>query len=133
MSVRSITLRASAGVALAALMLGTPSGAAAAGCRAIVLTVDLPPDFALNQPLAHFALEALDVLDPEAPTYSLDVISVVEAVLEGAVIDPQVADGARAALEASIKPIDDVRSTADYRRDVSGRILVRVLRESGGW
>jgi superfamily II RNA helicase len=51
--------------------------------RRYVLTVDLPPDFALNQPLAHFALEALDVLDPEAPTYSLDVISVVEAVLEG--------------------------------------------------
>jgi hypothetical protein len=51
--------------------------------RRYVLTVDLPPDFALNQPLAHFALEALDVLDPEAPTYSLDVISVVEAALEG--------------------------------------------------
>ncbi|HEX6151137.1 DEAD/DEAH box helicase [Nocardioides sp.] len=51
--------------------------------RRYVLTVDLPPDFALNQPLAHFALEALDVLDPEAPTYSLDVVSVVEAVLEG--------------------------------------------------
>ena len=48
-----------------------------------MLTVDLPPDFALNQPLAHFALEALDVLDPEAATYSLDVVSVVEAVLEG--------------------------------------------------
>ena len=51
--------------------------------RRYVMTVDLPPDFALNQPLAHFALEALDVLDPETPTYSLDVISVVESVLEG--------------------------------------------------
>jgi Domain of unknown function (DUF3516)/DEAD/DEAH box helicase len=51
--------------------------------RRYVLTVDLPPDFALNQPLAHFALEAFDVLDPEAATYSLDVVSVVEAVLEG--------------------------------------------------
>ncbi len=51
--------------------------------RRYVLTVDLPPDFALNQPLSHFALEALDVLDPEAATYSLDVVSVVEAVLEG--------------------------------------------------
>ena len=34
--------------------------------RRYVLTVDLPADFALNQPLAHFALAALDVLDPEA-------------------------------------------------------------------
>jgi superfamily II RNA helicase len=50
--------------------------------RRYVLTVDLPTDFALNQPLAHFALEALDVLDPEEPTYTLDVVSVVEAVLE---------------------------------------------------
>jgi hypothetical protein len=47
-----------------------------------VLTVDLPEDFALNQPLAHFALAAFDVLDPEAETYALDVVSVVEAVLE---------------------------------------------------
>ncbi len=50
--------------------------------RRYVLTVDLPPDFALNQPLAHFALAALDVLDPELPTYPLDVVSVIEAVLE---------------------------------------------------
>jgi hypothetical protein len=50
--------------------------------RRYVLTVDLPEDFALNQPLAHFALAAFDVLDVEAPTYALDVVSVVEAVLE---------------------------------------------------
>jgi superfamily II RNA helicase len=50
--------------------------------RRYVLTVDLPPDFALNQPLSLFAIAALDVLDPEAPTYALDVVSVVEAVLE---------------------------------------------------
>jgi superfamily II DNA/RNA helicase len=50
--------------------------------RQYILTVDLPDDFALNQELAHFALAALDVLDPEAETYPLDVLSVVEAVLE---------------------------------------------------
>jgi superfamily II RNA helicase len=50
--------------------------------RRYVLTVDLPEDFALNQPLAHFALAAFEVLDPEAETYALDVVSVVEAVLE---------------------------------------------------
>jgi hypothetical protein len=50
--------------------------------RRVALTVDLPEDFALNQPLAHFALAALDVLDAVAPTHSLDVVSVVESVLE---------------------------------------------------
>src|SRR4051794_3024617 len=50
--------------------------------RRYVLTVDLPDDFALNQELAHFALAALDVLDPEAETYPLDAVSVIEAVLE---------------------------------------------------
>ncbi|ADG78439.1 DEAD/DEAH box helicase domain protein OS=Tsukamurella paurometabola (strain ATCC 8368 / DSM/ CCUG 35730 / CIP 100753 / JCM 10117 / KCTC 9821 / NBRC 16120/ NCIMB 702349 / NCTC 13040) OX=521096 GN=Tpau_1821 PE=4 SV=1 [Tsukamurella paurometabola] len=46
------------------------------------LTVDLQPDFALNQPLAPFALAALELLDPESPEYALDVISVIESVLD---------------------------------------------------
>jgi superfamily II RNA helicase len=46
------------------------------------LTVDLPPDFALNQPLSTFALAAIDVLDPAVETYALDVVSVIEATLE---------------------------------------------------
>ncbi|WP_435747704.1 DEAD/DEAH box helicase [Nocardioides sp. SYSU DS0663] len=54
--------------------------------RRYVVTVDLPPDFALNQPLAHFALAALDTLDPEPPggpeEHTLDIVSVIEAVLE---------------------------------------------------
>jgi hypothetical protein len=46
------------------------------------LTVDLPPDFALNQPLSTFALAAVDVLDPTSETFALDVVSVIEATLE---------------------------------------------------
>ncbi|MEZ0356424.1 DEAD/DEAH box helicase [Mycobacterium sp. SA01] len=46
------------------------------------LTVDLPPDFALNQPLSTFALAAVGVLDPDSETFALDVVSVVEATLE---------------------------------------------------
>ncbi|HEV7864894.1 MAG TPA: DUF3516 domain-containing protein, partial [Acidimicrobiia bacterium] len=38
--------------------------------------------FALNQPLSPFAVEALDLLDRESPTYALDVLSVVEATLD---------------------------------------------------
>ena len=50
--------------------------------RRYVLTEALPEDFALNQPLAHFALAALDTLDPESPEHTLEVVSVVESVLE---------------------------------------------------
>jgi superfamily II RNA helicase len=50
--------------------------------RTIALTVDLQPNFALNQPLSAFAVAALDVLDRDAPTYALDVVSVLEATLE---------------------------------------------------
>ncbi|MDO4850991.1 MAG: DUF3516 domain-containing protein [Actinomycetota bacterium] len=45
-------------------------------------TVDLPDDFALDQPLSPFLLSALDLLDPESETYALDVVSMVEATLE---------------------------------------------------
>ena len=46
------------------------------------LVEDLQLGFALNQPLSAFALGALEVLDPDAPSYPLDVVSVVEATLE---------------------------------------------------
>ncbi|GAB2499600.1 DEAD/DEAH box helicase [Corynebacterium atrinae] len=46
------------------------------------LTLDLPRDFALNQPLSPFALAALTLLDPESDTYLLDVISTYEAILD---------------------------------------------------
>src|SRR5689334_5045684 len=46
------------------------------------LTVDLPPDFALYQPLSTFALAAMHVLDEASDTYALDVVSVIEATLE---------------------------------------------------
>ncbi|WP_409047842.1 DEAD/DEAH box helicase [Microbacterium sp. HA-8] len=55
----------------------------------IRLTVDLQPNFALNQPLSPFALAAIDLLDPlDTPGaagtghYALDVVSVIEATLD---------------------------------------------------
>jgi superfamily II RNA helicase len=50
--------------------------------RRYVLTDTLPADFALNQPLAHFAVEVLDLLDPASDSYMLDTVSVIESVLE---------------------------------------------------
>lgn len=45
-------------------------------------TVDVPDDFALDQPLSPFLLAALELLDRESETYSMDVVSLVEATLE---------------------------------------------------
>ncbi|WP_433656380.1 DEAD/DEAH box helicase [Nocardia sp. CA-128927] len=46
------------------------------------LTVDLQRDFALDQPLSPFALAAFDLLDKDAPGYTLDVVSLIESTLE---------------------------------------------------
>ena len=56
-----------------------------------------------------------------------------EAVLAGARPTPEVADRAAETLAGELEPIDDVRSTADYRRMVSARILHRLLRDAEGW
>jgi len=75
------------------------AGVVEAGPDGIRLTVDLQPNFALNQPLSPFALAAIEMLDPEVelgrgpdatpPTssvgtghYALDVVSVIEATLD---------------------------------------------------
>jgi len=56
-----------------------------------------------------------------------------ESVLEGARPTRETADAAAAALTGELQPIDDVRSTADYRRTVAGRVLHRLIRDAGGW
>ena len=54
----------------------------------IRLTLDLQPNFALNQPLSPFALAVFDLLDPDPEksagtgNYALDMISVIEATLD---------------------------------------------------
>jgi Domain of unknown function (DUF3516)/DEAD/DEAH box helicase/Helicase conserved C-terminal domain len=51
----------------------------------IRLTLDLQPNFALNQPLSPFALAVFDLLEPDnSPSghYALDMISVIEATLD---------------------------------------------------
>ena len=60
-------------------------------------------------------------------------LPVLGAILLSPLLPAGVAEAAAGALEAGITPIDDVRSTASYRRAVSGRILLRLLRDEGGW
>jgi CO/xanthine dehydrogenase FAD-binding subunit len=56
-----------------------------------------------------------------------------EALLEGALPTAETAGRAADAVAEEIEPIDDVRSTADYRRAVTARVLHRMIREAGGW
>jgi CO/xanthine dehydrogenase FAD-binding subunit len=56
-----------------------------------------------------------------------------EAVLEGRPPVPETADLAAETLAAELAPIDDVRSTAEYRRLVAARVLHRLVRDAGGW
>jgi hypothetical protein len=52
------------------------------GTARIRLTLELQPDFALNQPLSPFALAALELLDTDDPHYPLDALSVIESTLD---------------------------------------------------
>jgi xanthine dehydrogenase small subunit len=56
-----------------------------------------------------------------------------EAALEGRSPTPETADRAAEVLAGELAPIDDVRSTAEYRRLVAARVLHRIVREAGGW
>jgi len=50
--------------------------------RTVRVTIDLQAEFALDQPLSPFALAAFELLDREADTYPLDMLSIVESVLD---------------------------------------------------
>ena len=56
-----------------------------------------------------------------------------EHALDGQQPTPETADRAAEALAGELAPIDDVRSTAEYRRLVAARILHRIIRDAGGW
>ncbi len=51
----------------------------------------------------------------------------VEALLVGASPDPALAERVREAVRAAITPITDVRSTADYRREVAANLVARFV------
>ncbi len=65
-----------------AILLPAAAASPLAAPARYALTVDLPEDFALDQPLSPFLLAALELLDPQSETYDMDLISMVEATLE---------------------------------------------------
>ena len=56
-----------------------------------------------------------------------------EAAILGRALDALPVAAARAALMADISPIDDIRSTAHYRRTVAGNVLVQALSGLVDW
>lgn len=50
--------------------------------RNVRLSVDMPENFALTNPLSSFAVAAFEILDPDSATYPLDVVSILESTLE---------------------------------------------------
>jgi superfamily II RNA helicase len=50
--------------------------------RTVRVNIDLQAEFALNQPLSPFALEAIERLNLEDPAYALDAVTVVESIME---------------------------------------------------
>jgi len=56
-----------------------------------------------------------------------------ETLLEGAAPTRETADRAAATVAAEITPINDVRSSAAYRRAATARVLHRIVRDAGGW
>jgi CO/xanthine dehydrogenase FAD-binding subunit len=54
-------------------------------------------------------------------------LTATETVCEGALLNEDLADRAAEAAMAEVSPIDDVRSTAEYRRWALGRIVRRML------
>lgn len=45
-------------------------------------TIDVPDNFALNEPLSPFLFSAFPLLNRDSPSYELDLISVIESILE---------------------------------------------------
>ncbi len=88
--------------------------------RGVRLTVDLQPNFALDQPLSPLAMAVIELLDPESDDYALDVVSAIESTLEdprqviaaqlnkarGAAVAAMKADGIE--YEDRIELLDDV-------------------------
>ncbi len=58
-------------------------------------------------------------------------VTAIEEAVKGLRIGAQAAEAARMAMRASIKPIDDVRSTASYRREVAENLVARFFGQRG--
>jgi superfamily II RNA helicase len=73
---------ASAGIVEIGDEAGNTAATGEPRARKIRLHVDLQEDFSLHHALSLWLVEAVAALDPETPTFALDVLSHVESILE---------------------------------------------------
>lgn len=50
--------------------------------RRIRVNVELPEDFSLDQTLALYLVDSLKLIDPQSPSYHLDLLTLVESIVE---------------------------------------------------
>ena len=107
------------------------------------VALELHDGFALNQPLSAFALATLEMLDPEAPGYALDVVSLIEATLDdprpvlmaqrfearGEAVGAMKADGLD--YEERMDALDDVSWPRPLAEELEGAL--RVYRQRHPW
>jgi len=107
------------------------------------VALDLHDGFALNQPLSAFALATLEMFDPEAPGYALDVVSVIEATLDdprpvlmaqrfearGEAVGAMKAEGME--YEERMDALDDVTWPRPLAEELEGAL--RVYRQRHPW
>jgi len=107
------------------------------------VALELHDGFALNQPLSAFALATLEMLDPEAPGYALDVVSLIEATLDdprpvlmaqrfearGEAVGAMKADGME--YEERMDALDDVTWPRPLAEELEGAL--RVYRQRHPW
>jgi carbon-monoxide dehydrogenase medium subunit len=91
-------------------------------------------DFALGMALAVYELEDGLIRNPRIGIGGIEErarrISAVEAILEGEEPSAAVFERAAAAAAEAVDPMEDVTTTADYRRDLSRVVVKRALEAS---
>jgi len=91
----------------------------------VVMALSWRPDGDGSWTRVRLALGSMAATTVRAPS--------TEAILEGSHPTRETADAAADTLTSELQPIDDVRSTAEYRRAAAGRVLHRLIRDAGGW
>jgi carbon-monoxide dehydrogenase medium subunit len=92
-------------------------------------------DYALAMALVAWRDDGGTMREVRIGTGSVEVqprrITVAEALLEGRVASPDAIAAAAAAVSADVDPLEDIHTTADYRRDLVGTAVRRAHAQAG--
>ncbi len=92
-------------------------------------------DYALAMALVAWRDDGGTMREVRIGTGSVEVqprrIAVAEALLEGRVASPDAIAAAAAAVSADVDPLEDIHTTADYRRDLVGTAVRRAHAQAG--